>query len=65
MVQVHLEAGLDLSCEIGHRPRHDQDLREHVELQVKGSRSLMFLGKAEMIKFLIWMQFGGMTSQEL
>ena len=34
-----------------------------LRLGVKGSGSLMFLGKAERMRFLIWMQLGGMTSQ--
>lgn len=32
---------------------------------VKGSGNLMFLGNALRMRFLIWMQFGGMTSQKL
>lgn len=32
---------------------------------VKGSGSLMFRGKALRMRFLIWMQLGGMTSQKL
>ena len=35
-----------------------------LRLGVKGSGSLMFLGKADRMRFLIWMQFGGMTSQK-
>ena len=31
---------------------------------VKGSGSLIFLGKAERMRFLIWMQLGGITSQK-
>ena len=34
-----------------------------LRLGVKGSGSLMFRGKAERIRFLIWIQLGGITSQ--
>ena len=34
-----------------------------LRLGVKGSGSLMLRGKALSMRFLIWMQFGGMTSQ--
>ena len=41
-------------------------LRNHTfKLGVKGSGSLMLRGKALRIRFLIWMQLGGMTSQKL
>ena len=36
-----------------------------LRLGVNGSGSRMFLGKALKIKFLIWIQFGGITSQKL
>ena len=34
-----------------------------LRLGVKGSGSLMLRGKALSMRFLIWMQFGGITSQ--
>ena len=37
--------------------------RETLRLGVKGSGSLMLRGKALRMRFLIWMQLGGMTSQ--
>ena len=41
-------------------------LRNHtLRFGVKGSGSLMFRGKALRMRFRIWMQLGGMTSQKL
>ena len=37
--------------------------RSTLRLGVNGSGSLMFLGKALSIRFLIWMQLAGITSQ--
>ena len=34
-----------------------------LRLGVKGSGSLMLRGNADSMRFLIWIQFGGMTSQ--
>ena len=43
---------------------HTTTVHHTLRLGVKGSGSLMLRGKALRMRFLIWMQLGGITSQK-
>ena len=52
-------------CRVSRKCSPEQLRNRTLRFGVKGSGSLMFRGKALRIRFRIWMQLGGMTSQKL
>lgn len=52
-------------CRVSRKCSVEQLRNRTLRFGVKGSGSLMFRGKALSIRFRIWMQLGGMTSQKL